>query len=131
MGIPDFMSLKNKFMYKCRTCNREVAATAIICPHCGDADTVYNNEIHTSETKIDKTRKKRRRWIVFIVFAIWLIVGFNLHGGGWVMLLWLFSLIVGIAIAIVLFENNAEIRLIESRLDKLRQLHQQLELKND
>ena len=97
-------------MYKCRTCNKEVAQTAITCPHCGDTDCVYNAEIKSQKNFLVKKNKKRRWTVFLILLPIWLIFGFNLHGGGWVgPVLWLISLPVSLSlIAVLPFEVAPE-----------------------
>jgi hypothetical protein len=67
-------------MYKCRTCSKEVAPTAITCPHCGDTNPFYNQEIKKYEAELDKARnlsdKSSLVWgIVLLLFGILVVIG--------------------------------------------------------
>ncbi|MDR0604672.1 MAG: hypothetical protein LBG80_10255 [Bacteroidales bacterium] len=116
-------------MYKCRTCSKAIAPTAIICPHCGDADALHNKEINTLQTQFQKLEKKRKRWISLICFAIWLVVGFNGSGGGWIVLLWFISLPIGFLLAIAMFGKSSEMNSIQYNIRQFEKLRADLEIK--
>ena len=43
--------------YKCKSCSNKVSENTIRCPHCGDADAVYNKEIEKNLRIIIATKK--------------------------------------------------------------------------
>jgi uncharacterized membrane protein YvbJ len=71
-------------MYKCRTCGNPVVESVLVCPHCGDTDTIYNSNLNQLNDKYLKLEKKRKLWIDLICFSVWLIIGFNTKSNGWV-----------------------------------------------
>ena len=136
-------------MYECRTCNKEVAPTAMTCPYCGDTDCVYNAEIKSQKNFLAKKNKKRRWTVFLILLPIWLMFG-QLHGGGWLgPVLWFISLPVSyILIAIGLFEvapedsglgflserkypliYNSETKSIIDRIEECEELNEKLRIK--
>jgi hypothetical protein len=77
-------------MYKCRTCGKSVAESVITCPHCGDVDAIYNNEIKILWDKYYETSKKHDNYIkttASIVGIILMIFVFGLDTDNvWILL---------------------------------------------
>ena len=53
--------------YKCRTCSKELAGTARICPHCGDVDAIYN--IECEKLSKEWSSKSKQANIIINVFG--------------------------------------------------------------
>ena len=88
-------------MYKCRTCNGNVADTAIRCPHCGDIDPFFDKECEELHKKWSKKlrRSENKAQIITLFFAIG-IPGFiaisnisNLEGWHFLLLIFLGTVI--------------------------------------
>lgn len=113
-------------IYKCKTCGKDVSETAIVCPHCGDLDAIYNADIRFLWEKYHKKGKIRHIRIGVGSVIIWLLLGLFNTSSGLVMILWMVSVFVFYWLGMLLFEESSEMKEIESQISEINAMRDKL-----
>ena len=117
--------VKQRKMYKCKTCKEKIAENAINCPNCGDADPFWNKEIDALYKQISK-KEKKIYWIIIptCVFLTWCFLPQPSTLPTILFLLLLFPLpvVLGGIIAGLIHHYNSDCRFLNEEIKKYRQI---------